>query len=256
MADFPFDPIFEPTPLDAQPHIVTDNKEVKVEEEKKTKRVRKSVKTREPKPRKPRTRIQRTDISGPTNLPQAPIDPNLNTGVPTPVPEPFPDLKQLEELRNELKFLVLKQAENDQLSDEEIKRELARVARIRDNDLKFELEKMRIKCSSSWTKNLAKAVTEGFGSLCDMGLRANGHISNEFKEDKNLHATVHGQLENYAFTMSPSSRIALLSFTDVVKGYIKKRAEQAVLENQKQADLSSLKVPTGQQKIAPVPESK
>ena len=65
-----------------------------------------------------------------------------------------------QELRQELKLLVLKNAELNGSSEAELKRDLNKVARVKSNDLPFELDRARLITSKSWTRDLPKSVME------------------------------------------------------------------------------------------------
>jgi hypothetical protein len=136
--------------------------------------------------------------------------------------DPIEKQDPLADLRQELKILTLKNAELRGSSDEELKKDLAKINRLKENDLKFQLEKVRVQTTTSWTKNLATCLTEGTGMLLDTVLKGDGHIHHEIKEDKKLEATVHSQLETIAFKMSPQSMIAMLLAVDTGKGWMKK----------------------------------
>ena len=127
-----------------------------------------------------------------------------------------------EDLRNELKLLILKHAENTHMAESELKRELNRAARVKENDLPFELDKQRLKVSGSWTKGFAVGVKNGAGLLFDKLLKADGHIAKEFAEDKNLEAAIHTELEKFTFLMNPRLRIGVLGAKDVATGYVNK----------------------------------
>lgn len=188
---------------DPQPHIISTNPLGGSEDSKHTKakgRTRKSVKN--------------TSVSGKKTLKKSTEE----------------DQKVID-LRNELKLLTLKSAEMKGLSDADLKISLAKIAKMKENDLSFELEKLRVQLSSSWTKNLSKALTDAYGFVADLALRTEGYIQQEVREDKNLEASVHGELEKVAFDMNPKARIAMLLAVDTAKGYFAKKAGQKFLQD-------------------------
>lgn len=126
------------------------------------------------------------------------------------------------ELRNELKLLILKHAEATQMSEVELKKELTKAARCKENDLPYQLDLMRLKIAGSWTKELACSLKNGAGIILDKALGGKGFIAKEFQEDANLENAIHGQMEKVAFLMDPKLRIGLLTAKDVVQGYSKK----------------------------------
>lgn len=181
---------------DPQPHVVSGGS-AESSSKKREKRERKSVKTIVKEPKK---RVKKSSSS--------PIEVD----------------QKITDLRNELKLLTLKSAELKGLSDTELKNQLAKIGKMKEKDLIFELEKLRVQTSSSWTKNLSKCMTEGYGLIADLALKTEGHILNEVREDKNLQASVHGELEKYAFDMNSKARIAMLLAVDTAKGYFSKKA--------------------------------
>jgi hypothetical protein len=185
-----------------EPTDFSDKKHAKKRKEKKEKR--KSVKEETKKPKEKRQRAK--EIGSAKNANEDP---------------------KVTEQRNELKLLILNQAERTQMTQPELKKELAKAARIKENDLGFELEKMRLKHADSWSKGLAASVKNGTGLFLDKVLKGNGHIAQEMMEDKNLEHALHSQLEKIAFLMDPRIRIGLLTVQDVVQGYAKKMREQA-----------------------------
>ena len=133
-----------------------------------------------------------------------------------------------ETLRSELKLCILKHAEATQMSEVELKKELTRAARVKEQDLQFELDKQRLRVSGSWTKELAKGVKNGAGLVLDRVLKGNGHIFKEFEDDKSLETAIHGEMEKLTFLMDPRLRIGILSAKDVVTGYGRKMSDAAL----------------------------
>ncbi len=132
------------------------------------------------------------------------------------------------ELRNELKLLVLKHAEAIQLSEAELKKELTKAAKVKENDLPFEVDKYRLKIAGSWTKGVACSIKNGTGLVLDKILGGQGCIAKEFRDDLNLEHAIHSQTEKIAFLMDPRVRIGLLTAKDVVQGYAKKMEQGGV----------------------------
>jgi len=128
-----------------------------------------------------------------------------------------------EALRNELKLCILKHAEATQMSQAELKKELSKAARVKENDLPFELDKQRLLVSGSWTKECASGIKNGVGVFFDNLLKAEGHVAKEFAEDRNLETAIHGQLEKATFLLDPRLRIGILTAKDVVTGCVNKR---------------------------------
>ena len=135
---------------------------------------------------------------------------------------------ELKDKREELKLLTLKYAQLTSIPDEELKQQLNRIARMKENDLNFELEKARFRMDSSWTKNLAEVVKDGTAIALDTITKGNGFVQKEISEDKQLEGGIYSQIENYAFSMNPKIRIAVLAATDTIKGLMKKRREQPI----------------------------
>ena len=108
------------------------------------------------------------------------------------------------------------------MAESELKKELNRAARVKENDLPFELDKQRFKILGSWTKGFAVGVKNGAGLIFDKLLKADGHIAREFAEDKNLEAAIHTELEKFTFLMDPRLRIGVLGAKDLATGYVNK----------------------------------
>ena len=60
--------------------------------------------------------------------------------------------------------------------------------------------------------------------MFDKALKGDGHIAQEFIDDKNLEAAIHSEMEKVAFLLDPRLRIGLLTAKDVATGYAKKWA--------------------------------
>jgi hypothetical protein len=139
-------------------------------------------------------------------------------------PKTIVEDQRIIDLRNEFKLLTLKSAEVKGLSEAELKASIAKGAKMKEKDLLWELDKLRVQTSDSWTKKMATCFTEGYGVIADFALKTEGYIQREVREDENLQATVHGELDKVAFLMNPKARIAMLLFFDTFRGFNAKKA--------------------------------
>ncbi len=144
---------------------------------------------------------------------------------------PPEDDQKSQELRNELKFLILNNAKLNGLNSEtELKKELNRAARLKASDLQFELDKMRLITDRAWTRDLARCIRDGTGIALDVVTRCNGHVAKEFQDDTQLESVLHDHLKKVAAFMNPKIRIGLLASKDFAFGYLKNRSSRNVVE--------------------------
>lgn len=137
--------------------------------------------------------------------------------------------QKTQDLRKELKFLILNNAKLNGLNSEsELKRELNRAARLKPSDLAFELDKMRLITDRAWTRDLARCIRDGTGIALDIMTKSQGHVAKEFKEDAQLEAALHDRLKKVAAFMNPNIRIGLLAGKDLAFGYWKRRTNSNI----------------------------
>lgn len=144
---------------------------------------------------------------------------------------PPEDDQKSQELRNELKFLILNNAKLNGLNSEaELKKELNRAARLKASDLQFELDKMRLITDRAWTRDLAKCLRDGTGIALDVITKSNGYVAKEFQDDNQLESVLHDRLKRIAAFMNPNIRIGLLASKDLAFGYWKNRSSSNLVE--------------------------
>ena len=140
--------------------------------------------------------------------------------------------QKTQELRKELKFLILNNAKLNGLNSEsELKRELNRAARLKPSDLEFELDKMRLITDRAWTRDLARCIRDGTGIALDIMTKSQGHVAKEFKDDGQLESALHDRLKKVAAFLNPNIRIGLLAGKDLAFGYWKRRTNNSNISN-------------------------
>lgn len=239
------DELFQDTNSDKRtPNIITFKDPPPTEE----KKVRRSTKkTKEPtlrkRPYKPRKNKVTHDPLDNFIVADVPILEQLQqqheqkSVLSEPIVEPPPPPKKdtLSKKKQYLKHQIFFQLKEQGKSDNDIKNELKKLENLSEEDIDFELEKIKFTQTEHFTDKVAQLIKNGTGWVADNIFKTEGKIKEEFDQDGALKDALHKSLLGKVSMFGLNGQIVLLSAGDIISGYSKHKNNKNIsqVENKK-----------------------